>query len=183
MADECVIRAEKYQLDSALTYIPTQRNGGNWAASLTDLDVFVMNFNNLLDNEELFGDNVIITPIIENPKNKNHYEENDIYKVNISGIGMEKDLTIDVTCTYTDPYIVVTLKRISGNERVFKKVCGHVEKMMTGKEYTNNNNNNNNGRYNPFGRYRRGGRKTRRKTRRSRHSCRHRKTKSRRSRK
>ena len=173
--DTCVIRAEFYQLSYFLKDVPVMRNGGEWARSLTEFDIFVMNFSKMFNYATVKEISNSKSSMGNNPNN--HYQTNDIFKLNVSDLGNKGDLTVDITCTYDGTYFTVTLNRVSGNERAFKNLCGNLESAMTGKDYRNipeNNVNNNNNGYGRYGRYR-GGRKTRRH--------RSRKSKSRRSRK
>jgi len=166
---EVVITVPQNNVPYWLMQPPNFRNGGEWAREATDLDMFYYNLYNLIEGN--FGYGLTVTGNAERGKNSN-------YAFTVSGLGDDGDLVVNIVVQHVNSQYVIKINRQSGNERAFRNVCGALRRTLLGERYNNIPENPNNNNYEPG----QGGYRRRRKTCRHR-SRRHRKTKSRRSRK
>lgn len=160
---EVIIIVPQHSVPYYLMQSPNFRNGGVWKSTATDLDTFYYNLHNLIAGN--FGDGLTVTGSAERGRNSN-------YAFTVSGLGNNGDLVVKIVVQEVGSNYVIKINRQSGNERAFRNVCGALRRTLLGERYNNIPENNNNN-FEPG----QGGYRRRRKTRR------HRKTKSRRSRK
>jgi hypothetical protein len=130
--NEFVIRATREQVaKQGLLRVPRGEYRGDWKEKVTPLDLFVLN----LELEALFDNYTSNVEITQNSENKNHLDNDDIYIIRASRLGDTRDLTVEVSCAFRDPYFVVTVKKISGNEHTFKNICSIINYKITGEEF------------------------------------------------